>query len=184
MAGQTSTTSTLRVVRDRAVGWLGQGGRRWWVAAAVLAALIVLGILVWPAEEPEPPRARPYRDETACLLTGERGVADEAAKPVWAGMQDASLKTSIKVQFLEVSGPQTAQNAEPFVATLAVGGCDVIFAAGENQVAAVSASASRFPEKTFVLVGGAATASNVQLITAGAADQPAIVSELLVNRFS
>jgi hypothetical protein len=185
MARQAADTTTARDRAAAALHWAAQGRRRWWLAAGGLVLLLGIGFLVWPTDDPEPPRARPYREETACLLTAERGVAEEAAKPVWAGMQDASLKTSIKVQFLEVSGPQTVQNAEPFVATLAIGGCNLIFAAGDIPVGAVAASAARFPKQTFVLVGGEAGAANVELVKAvSPAEISSAVSKLLVTRYA
>src|SRR5688572_8099415 len=71
---------------------------RWWLTSgAGLLVVILLTWALWPATK-ETPRERRYLDYTACLLTGEKGIADPAAAPVWAGMQEASLATHAKVQ--------------------------------------------------------------------------------------
>jgi hypothetical protein len=136
-----------------------------WIGAAVgvvLGALVVW--LVWPEKRPEPPRARPYLDYTACLLTDAQGVAGAAAAPVWAGMQDASLATHAKVQFLQVTGEATVGNALPYLATLVQRRCAVVFAVGPAQVAAVAADAAKHPAVQFVVAGGSSPASNVAVI--------------------
>ncbi|WP_344083678.1 hypothetical protein [Luedemannella helvata] len=116
---------------------------------------------LWP--DPEP-RQREYLDATACLLTDERGIAGEQARPVWAAMQDASVSSLVKVQFLEVMGPQTADNARTFVASLAGGKCGVVIAVGKPQIDAVTAAAKTYPNVRFVTVGGSATAANVTAV--------------------
>ena len=70
-----------------------------------------------PASAPAA-RARSYTDLQACLLTGERGLADPAAAALWAGMEQASLATHAKVSYLAVAGPQTSGNALPFLGSL------------------------------------------------------------------
>src|SRR5262249_6154599 len=71
--------------------------------AAVAAGLVVWAL--WPAGAP--PRARPYLAFTACLLTDGQGIGGAAARPVWAGMSDASLATRVKVQYLPSVGAAT-----------------------------------------------------------------------------
>lgn len=110
---------------------------------------------MWPGQQEEPPRARQYLEFTACLLTGERGTAEPAAAPVWAGLQEASLSTRAKVQYLAVTGPQTVENAVPFLNSLAQTGCNLIFAAGDVPVAAVEQAAATFPSARFFPVGSA-----------------------------
>jgi hypothetical protein len=158
---------------------MGRLGRRpRWLAAGAAAVLVIGGLLawaVWPESE-EPPRARQYLDFTACLLTPAAGTADPAAAPVWQGMQDASLATRAKVQYLAVTGPQTADNAATFLPSLAQGGCDLVFAAGAAPVGAVALIADRFPAVRFYAVGsarptsGAKDANNVTTITLESAD--------------
>lgn len=161
------------MVRRRKAAWpaLWTLARRHRWPAAFGAALLLIGALTWAFwQSPEPPRARQYLEFTACLLTPAAGTGDPAAAPVWQGMQDASLKTRAKVQFLAVSGPQTADNAATFLASLAQGGCDLVFAAGEAPVGAVTTLAGRFPQARFypvVTAGGAAAADNVTVIDAG-----------------
>lgn len=143
------------------------GGRRtrWAVGGAAAAALVgLIAWLVWPEPDPEP-RAREYRDATACLLTGASGVTDPAAAPVWAGMQAASLSTRGKVQFLEVDGPQTADRARTYLATLITSRCDLILGAGEAAGAAVSAGAPEYPDVQFIAVGAGAKHPNLTVVS-------------------
>lgn len=146
--------------------------RVWWIGAA---ALVVLGVglvwTLWPAPAAEPPRARQYLDFTACLLTGEQGIADAAAAPAWAGLQDASLATHAKVQYLAVTGPQTVENATPFLASLAQAGCNLVFAAGDVPVAAIDQHHKEFPAVRFFPVGGGLPQSNVSPVLGQAPDE-------------
>ncbi|HYS36730.1 MAG TPA: hypothetical protein VEO01_13995 [Pseudonocardiaceae bacterium] len=135
--------------------------RRWWLWVG--AAAVVLGLtvwLVWPSP-PEPPRARPYLDYTACLLTDAQGVAGAAARPVWAGMEDASLATHARVQYLAVAGEPTVANALPYLNSLLQRRCAVVVAVGAAQVAAVNADAAKYPGVRFVAVGGPPAGGNV-----------------------
>jgi hypothetical protein len=142
----------------------------WWaVAAAALAVVVVLAWVLWPSDPP-PPRQREYRAETACLLTGEKGVAAPEAAPVWAGMQEASLATHVKIQYLEVNGPQTATNAETFLASLVQSSCDLILTVGPAPVGALRATAARFPSVHFVGIGGGTAADNVSVVDVNGPD--------------
>ncbi len=145
--------------------------RRTIVLLAVALSAVVAGLvtwLVWPAPAPrvDPPRERQYLDFTACLLADDRGIAGPEAAPVWAGLQDASLATQAKVQYLPVIGAQTTANALTFLATLAQGRCDVIFAVGDVPVAAARQGAGEYPHTRFVVVGQPGTASNVSSLRA------------------
>ena len=148
----------------------------------MLALAGVLAWALWPAPA-EQPRARQYLDFTACLLTDEHGLAGADAKPVWAGMQEASLQTRAKVQYLSVTGPQTVPNALPFLASLAQRKCSVIFAAGPVPVGAVRQSASKFPDARFVVVGaGGATQRNVSTVEGRSATEvQAAVKRIVVD---
>jgi len=139
--------------------------RQWvWVGAAVLLVGGLVAWLVWPDKHEPPPRARPYLEYTACLLTDAQGVAGAAAAPVWAGMQDASLATHAKVQYLPVVGEATVGNALPYLANLVQRRCAVVFAVGPAQVAAVAADAAKHPEVRFVVAAGSASGANVTAI--------------------
>ncbi|MGW0432570.1 hypothetical protein ACWDV4_08490 [Micromonospora sp. NPDC003197] len=140
--------------------------RQSWWAAGVLVVLLagVATWVFWPEPEPEP-RARQYREATACLLTDDRGVTGPEAAAVWAGMQDASLRTRAKVQFLEVDGAQTIDNARTYLGSLVQGRCDLVLAVGEVPVGAVRENAARFPSARFVTVGSGASTANVSVVT-------------------
>jgi len=130
--------------------------------AAVLT--VGLGWLLWPGGDEEP-RARQYTAATACLLTPAAGLTDEDAAPVWDGMQRASLATHGKVRYLAVTGDQTPANAATYLAALAIGGCDLILAAGSAPAAAVDANAAAYPAMRFVVVGAGNAHSNVTRVT-------------------
>ncbi|MEV4627812.1 hypothetical protein AB0J90_16140 [Micromonospora sp. NPDC049523] len=140
-----------------------RGGRRvWWLVAAVV---VVAGLVTWAAwPSPPEPLARQYGEATACLLTDEHGVTSPEAAAVWAGMQEASEATLTKVQFLEVDGPQTADNAKTYLASLVQSRCDLVLAVGPGPLSAVDEEAPRFPRAKFALVGGGTAAANVSLV--------------------
>ena len=140
-------------------------GRRGWYAGVAAVALVVLGVVLalWVTREPEP-RARQYLDFTACLLTDAQGVAGPEAAAAWASMQEASLETRAKVQYLAVAGEQTTANALTFLASLAQSNCSLVFAAGDLPRDAVVAGAGRFPGVKFVIVGSGPTAPNVSTV--------------------
>jgi basic membrane lipoprotein Med (substrate-binding protein (PBP1-ABC) superfamily) len=132
--------------------------------AAVAAGLVVF--MLWPAGAP--PRARPYLAFAACLLTDGQGIAGAAARPVWAGMGDASLATRVKVQYLPSVGAVTVEDVRPYLAGLVQRHCDLIVAVGPAQVAAVAADAHAYPRVRFAVVGGASRA-NVTAVENGPA---------------
>jgi hypothetical protein len=155
--------------------------------AATAAALAVAGLLAWlwwPASQPqpEPPRARPYLEFTACLLTSEHGITEPTTVPVWAGLQDASLTTHAKVQYLAITGPQTTENGLTFLNTLAQTGCNLIFSAGDTPNASVDHGAAQFPQKHFYPVSGGIPAANVTPIHANTPDTVrAAVAQTLIT---
>ncbi|WP_435091618.1 hypothetical protein [Micromonospora aurantiaca (nom. illeg.)] len=137
------------------------------VALGLLVAAVATTWMLWP--DPEP-RQREYLNATACLLTDGAGVSDDAAKPVWAVMQEASVSSLVKVQYLAVNGPQTVDNARNHVASLAGSRCGLVIATGPAQIDAVVAAAPSFPKVRFVTIGGSATAANITVISDSAAD--------------
>ena len=74
-------------------------------------------------------------------------------------MQQASLDTHIKVQYLAIDGEQSAENGLSYFNTLGVRQCTVILAAGEVPVAALLAGSTQFPTITQVVIGPTATSS-------------------------
>src|SRR5689334_13434218 len=123
-------------------------------AALLLAAGGVLTWLLWPTPKTDAPRERQYRSTTACLLTDDKGISSDPASAAWAGMQDASTATQIKVQYLSIAGPQTAANGLSFFNSLGVQKCTVIVAAGPTPVAAMVEGYTQFPGVRLVAVAG------------------------------
>lgn len=144
------------------------GTRRWWLVGGLAAVVLAGAAWLWWSSRPAP-RARQYLTFTACLLTDGQGVRGAAA-PVWAGMQDASLQTRAKVEFLPVVGESTTANALPYLAGLVQRHCDVILAAGPAQVDAVRADASRYPRIRFVVVGAELSGPNVVSVNMSSPD--------------
>jgi basic membrane lipoprotein Med (substrate-binding protein (PBP1-ABC) superfamily) len=130
--------------------------RRWaWPAiagGAVLVALVIWAVLPSSPPAPAAPRARQYVDFDACLLTDSGGIGSPAAASAWAGLQDVSAATSVRVSFLPVVGPQTEANAVPYLGSLIARHCRVIVAVGLAPVAAVSAEAAKYPTVPMVVV--------------------------------
>jgi basic membrane lipoprotein Med (substrate-binding protein (PBP1-ABC) superfamily) len=142
----------------------------------LLSIVVTLAVIQLLPTDPEPPRERQYRDTTACLLTDAGGIAAARTAPVWAGMQDASLKTHAKVQYLAIPGEQTPNNAEIYLTSLAQGGCDVLLAAGELPAGAVAAIARAFPDLAFVAIPANATPATTG---SGAASPPVVVGPVV-----
>ncbi|GAA3236357.1 BMP family ABC transporter substrate-binding protein [Streptomyces sp. XM83C] len=154
--------SGAAVARAAGVARAALRGRRGWmaggaVAVVVLAVLAVGGVWLFGGDEsentPPDPRARQYTEIDACLLTGEKGVqAGTPAATVWQGMQEASLDTRARVTFVPVMGPQTADNARPFLNSLVQRQCEIVLAVGDAQVEVVSADAGKHRDVRFVVV--------------------------------
>jgi len=149
-------------------------------AALVVLAAVLITWLAWPdGSDKAPPRERAYKSTTACLLTDDKGVNADPAKAVWSGMQEASVKTLIKVQYLAVAGAQTPDNALSYYNTLAVQQCTVIIAAGPVPVAAMVNGYGKFPKIKQVAVGGDTKGASVTKVDPGsaAADDKRIVAD-------
>jgi basic membrane lipoprotein Med (substrate-binding protein (PBP1-ABC) superfamily) len=86
-------------------------------------------------------------------------------------MQEASLATHVKVQYLAVAGPQTTANAQTYVNSLAQSRCDLVFAVGDAQVAATEQGGPRFPAVRFYSVGGTVTQGNLIAVANTTPDQ-------------
>lgn len=133
-----------------------------WSGIAGLAAILaVVAWVAWPVTVEETPRAREFRDYDICLLAGETGISVAPASTAWAGLQEVSKQTDVRVSYLQVTGEQTPARAEQYVATQVQQRCGVIVAIGQNQVAAVDASKTKFPEVQFVTLSDTATAAEV-----------------------
>jgi basic membrane lipoprotein Med (substrate-binding protein (PBP1-ABC) superfamily) len=151
------------------------------VAVGVVVAGSVAGLLVATASRPgasPPARARQFLAFTACLLTNSRGVAGSPAAQVWAGMQDASLATHAKVEYLPAYA-RTAAAAQPYLTSLIQRSCGVVLAVGAPQVSAVTANAGRYPSVQFVAISGASSSRDVTMVNPAAGQIPATVSRLI-----
>jgi hypothetical protein len=146
----------------------GSANRWWYIGGALSIVVAILTWVFWPQPTPPPPeqpRARQYLDYTACLLTDERGITEPAVAPTWAGLQDASLATHAKVQYLEIAGPQTPANAATYLNNLAQTGCDLIVAVGDLPVATLNDGAKRFPNQAFAAITSRAVAGTIVQIS-------------------
>jgi hypothetical protein len=141
---------------------------KWRTVVAVAVSTVVVAVVVWalwPSRRlAEQPLARQYHDFDVCLLTDARGVTGPDAQPMWAGIQDASLAQRVRAQYLSVVGDQNAQNAATFLASLAQGRCDMVFAAGAVQAEAVRANAQTFPQVAFYVVDPGTSQPNVSAV--------------------
>lgn len=151
--------------RPRSGRRLPGGALTWAVAAAVAVAGCVAGALVAtaPGRATPPTRARQYLAFTACLLTDSDGVAGSPAAQVWAGMQDASLTTHAKAEYLPVYGT-TAASAQPYLASLIQRRCGMVLAVGTAQVSALTADAGRYPRVRFVAISAAPDSRGVTTV--------------------
>jgi basic membrane lipoprotein Med (substrate-binding protein (PBP1-ABC) superfamily) len=131
------------------------------VAGTVLAGLSVW--VLWPASEPAP-RARQYLASTACLLTDGQGIAGAPSASVWAAMQEASVATGVKVQYLPAIGARSAADAAPYLTSLVQRQCGLIVAVGGPPVAAVEVAATKYPNVRFAAIGGAVSGPNVTVV--------------------
>lgn len=147
----------VKMWRNTRRNWIFLGGAAALAAAATATALVLTSSDSGKDRALPPARARVYTDQQACLLTGERGLADPAAAPVWAGMRDASAGTHAKVTYLAMAGEQSPAAAGPYLATLAGRKCTVVLTVGAAPDGAVPAAGPKFPDTRFVTVGATGT---------------------------
>jgi basic membrane lipoprotein Med (substrate-binding protein (PBP1-ABC) superfamily) len=150
------------------------------VSAVLAVSVIIGGALIWFLPEDEAPRARQYTAFKSCLLTNAKGISEKPASAVWQGMQQASLKTHSKVQYLANTEVKST-NAVPYLGSLLQTRCDLIIAVGDTQTAAVSASAGSHPDTKFVVVGTTAKLPNVTSVNSTAEDVPNQIARLVTS---
>ncbi|MGW5046000.1 BMP family ABC transporter substrate-binding protein [Streptomyces griseoluteus] len=147
-------TAAARLSRDR---------RAWIAAGAVLLVAVVAGVWVHLAGRQDGPpdtRARQYKEFDACLLTGDKGIAQGTdAASAWQGMQRASLETRARINYVPVTGAQSVANTRPFLNSLMQRHCGVLVAVGAPQARVAREAAANHAEVRFVLVGGASSAA-------------------------
>ncbi|RZU44142.1 hypothetical protein EV284_1601 [Streptomyces sp. BK022] len=173
-------TAAARLSRDR---------RAWIAAGAVL--LVAVAAVTWvrlTGRQDGPPdtRARQYKEFDACLLTGDKGIAQGTdAASAWRGMQRASLQTRARINYVPVTGAQSEANTQPFLNSLMQRHCGVLVAVGAPQARVARAAAAEHPEVRFVLIDGASTAAggkagNVTAVEPGAS-LPAAVADAITQ---
>jgi basic membrane lipoprotein Med (substrate-binding protein (PBP1-ABC) superfamily) len=168
------------IVRTSLVGYR-KWPPRWQAVSAILAVSVIVGsALVWLLPEEEAPRARQYTAFKSCLLTNAKGISEQPASAVWQGMQQASLKTHSKVQYLANTEVKST-NAAPYLGTLIQTQCDLIIAVGDIQTAAVSAGAGSHPHTKFVVVGTTAHLPNVTSVNSPPEDVQNQIAELITS---
>lgn len=135
-----------------------------WTSAAsllALASLAALAALLIPGNpsttNPFTPRTRVYTNQTACLLTDAQGTTTPAAGAAWTGMQQASKTNAERISSLPITGAQTLQNAETYLNTLALQGCENIIGAEALPDHAIAARADSFPHIHFIAITGTTT---------------------------
>jgi hypothetical protein len=196
-SGQRDRTAAARAKRppprgssrrgeDGALGAVAAGPRAWWRARSGRARLVLLGgpglvlaavvvVLVVAAGPGTAPRARQFLAFTACLLTDSHGLAGHPAAQAWSGMQQASLATRAKAQYLPVMSGSTPAAAGPYLASLLQRHCNVVIAAGPAQVAALVAEKARPPGVRLVAVGSVPARSGIMTVPAsGSGVAPAV----------
>ena len=140
-------------------------GKAWRARVGLAAAgvTVATGVLAGCSSggnvAPTPSRARVYANVDACLLTGPGGVADPAAAPVWAGMEDVSATGQVRTSYLAVPAPATTASVQSHLGSLLVSRCDLIIAVGAPERAAVLAQAGKLPSVHFLVLGPAARVS-------------------------
>lgn len=185
---QRRTAVKERITRPSTpAGWRarmshGLRGRR--LVAAAVAVAVAAAVAIWAviATSGPKPRVRHYLAFKACLLTDAQGVAGKQAAPVWAGMEEASLKTHAKVQNLPAFGPPTTANTQPYLRTLISQGCNVIVAVGTGPVASVIPEAQARPKTQFIVVGKATPAHNVTVVNPHSVDISTDISNSLTRQ--
>jgi hypothetical protein len=126
--------------------------------AAVLAACALAVIIWWPGGDEAPARERRYQATTACLLTDDKGLTGPEAGAAWTAMREISDRKRIKVQYLAITGPQTAANGLAYFNTLGMQQCGTIIAVGPAPVAALNEGRAQFPAITYHAVAGSSAA--------------------------
>ncbi|HEX9536961.1 MAG TPA: hypothetical protein VGA04_02150 [Streptosporangiaceae bacterium] len=191
-ATRTPARHRWRSPPERAAGAGRPAPRGWWRAlsprrrfltggGAAALVLLAAGLLLWPSSSGDTTSgAREYLASfTACLLTDSHGLAPTETALVWRGMENASLATQAKVEYMPVMSGSTAAAAAPYLASLLQRHCNVVVATGPAQVAAVRAQARRFPSVQFVVPGPVLAGSHVIGLRVPAAGLPAAVANVI-----
>lgn len=146
----------------------------------VLAAAVTL-VVTALAPSPTVARARQYLAFTACLLTGSQGLAGHQAALAWAGMQEASLATRAKVEYLPVMSGSTAAAAAPVLASLLQRHCNVVIASGAAEVAALASEKVRPPGVRLVALGKVPAGSGVVTVPASGDGVRSAVDQIITS---
>lgn len=128
-------------------------------SAAVLLVTVVVAVLTQIGRSPASAethtpeiRARTYSSIADCLLTGPDGIQSTTAAAVWAGMQAASTSSRAQVSYLSMLGADTLANAQAYINTLVLRGCNVILAVGTAPVRAANEQAAVWPHQRLIAI--------------------------------
>ena len=170
----------MRDLTGKVLAWMGMA-RAWarqhratTIGASATGAVLVglASWALWPSAPQSPTvRARVYRDVDVCMLTDSQGIASTPAAPAWQGMQNYSHDTAVRISYLPVIGPATAQNASQNLAGLIQRRCRVIIAAGKSEAAAAETAAKSHPGTGFILLTSASIAPGTNSANLLAIDQ-------------
>jgi hypothetical protein len=144
------------------------------VIAAVLVACAVALAIWWPRGDDVPARERHYQATTACLLTDDQGLTGAPAQAAWSVLRQVSDQQLVKVQYLSITGPQTAANGLAYFNSLGMQKCTTIVAVGSAPIAALNQGRAQFPDVEYITVGGKEAdvdATSAEAIRAGLADR-------------
>lgn len=146
-----------RQFRAAAIGRAVLSRPKTFLAAAIGVLAIACGLVLVllpssPSRYVPPLRARPYSAYMACLLTDSQGISSAEAKPVWSGMQAASKATNQQINYLAIQGEETPANADTYLNTLALRGCNTIVTVGKLANQAVHDRATAYPHVQFTVV--------------------------------
>jgi hypothetical protein len=150
-------------------------------AIMAVVGIAMTGLVLWALTTTHNPanRARQYLTFKACLLTDSQGITGKQAAQVWAGMEQASLRTRARIQYLPAFGPATVANTRPYLNSLIQRRCNIIIAVGDIPVATVTAEASRRPTTHFVVITERATGPNITTVKATLSTLASAISDTI-----
>ncbi len=103
---------------------------------------------------PRESRERSFSGVSGCLLTDARGLSGSPADAVWAGLQEASARTSATASYVPVLTNASSSEVVPYVNSLILSRCDLVVGVGPAQARAVASVAQVHPAVRFAVGAG------------------------------